>query len=163
MAPSAIARFTRSIRRRCMARPAFAALLALGLSGAVAGSAMAISPTVDTGLVFRGGVNIIDSVGPTTLSLAYTVPAGRKFLLTDIVISNTSNTTPASALDVYTGEGAGCAVIAAARTNFLKVPAGGTIHLPFITGIGFAAGQTVCIRNGGSVTTHWTVRGFLFE
>jgi hypothetical protein len=139
------------------------ALTALAVGSVVAGGALALSPTVDTSLTFRRAVDIVDSAGPASISLAYTVPAGRKFMLTDLVISSASNTTPASALDVYTGVGTSCASIAASRTAALKVPAGGTLHLPFVTGIGFNAGQTVCIRNGGSVTTYWTIRGYLFE
>jgi hypothetical protein len=164
MAQSAIARFTRSIRRRCMARPAGAALLTLALGGAVAGGAMALSPTVDTALVFRGGVNIVrDNLGGGTQDI-YVVPAGRKFMLTDLVIANNSATSPAAHQQVWTATGANCADGGTLRTSRLTVPAGGTLHLPFVTGIGFAAGQLVCIFNGEvDKTTNWTIRGYLFE
>ena len=167
MAVSAISKLARSLRRHCMARPAFAALLALGLGGAVAGGAMALSPTVDTGLAFRGGVNIVsNNFTAGAKGLVYTVPAGRKFMLTDLVIANDSEATAATDQYVYTGETTSCAAVAAFRTSFLTVPAGDTLHLPFITGIGFTAGQGVCVQNGqgpGGSTTHWTIRGFLFE
>jgi hypothetical protein len=159
------ARFTRSILTRCSARPAVAALMALGLGGAVAGGALALSPTVDTALVFRGGVNIVTSLGQGGVVGVYLVPAGRKFMLTDLVISNESDTIIANGQLVYTGVGASCDFLSQnRRTNLLKVPAGATLHIPFVTGIGFSAGQVVCIINGGnSIQTHWTVRGYLFE
>ena len=157
------ARFARSILRRCMARPIAAALTALALGGAVAGGAMALVPTVDTALVFRGGVNIMADAGAGTNALAYIVPAGRKFMLTDLVIANNSATTPANEQYVFTGSGASCAT-GSFRTNNLSVPAASTLHLPFITGIGFTAGQFVCIGNSDDDTgTSWTIRGFLFE
>ena len=57
-----------------------------------------------------------------------------------------------------------CTAATAVRTGNLTVPAGGTLHLPFVTGIGFTAGQTVCIYNGDTAdTTNWTIRGYLFE
>jgi hypothetical protein len=177
MAQSAIARFTRSIRRRCMARPACAAeaasawrrpaaaaLTALALGGAVAGGAVALSPTVDTALVFRGGVNIVGGAFAGTFSDVYTVPAGRKFMLTDLVIANRSDTTPAGGQYVCTGQGASCTTVFALRTSFLKVPTGGTLHVPFVTGIGFTPGQHVCIKNEDPTdVTDWTIRGYLFE
>ena len=132
--------------------------------GGVVGSALAISPTVDSGLVFQGGVNINQfTVEPTANRLAYTVPAGKRFMLTDIAISGSSKTNPAELQYVFTGGGASCTPVTANRTSFLNVPAGDTLHLPFVTGIGFAAGQFVCLSNGDdTVTTHWTIRGFLF-
>ena len=165
MALSAIARFGRSITRHCMARPAFAALLALALGGAVAGGAMALSPTVDTALVFRGGVNIIVTVDPAIdfTVLAYLVPAGRKFMLTDLVIANSGETSPAMNQQVFTGSEASCSP-GTTRTNFLSVPAASTLHVPFVTGVGFTAGQHVCIFNGDAAEpTYWTIRGYLFE
>jgi hypothetical protein len=168
MALSAIARFTRSIGRHCMARPAGAALMALALGGAVAGGALAISPTIETTRVFRGGISIVTTAVASASVLAYTVPAGRKFSLTDLVIANDSDTSPAADQQVLMGLSENCDFADVFRTNSLKVPAGGTLHVPFVTGIGFTAGQHVCIRNGelpatGGSTTFWTIRGFLFE
>jgi hypothetical protein len=177
MAQSATSRSAQSLHRRCMAqparaaeaasawrRPAVAALLALALGGVIAGGATALSPTVDTALVFRGGVNIVrNDLATVTSSLAYTVPQGRKFMLTDLAITNNSTTDPTTGQSVFTGAGAECAS-GTVRTSFLSVPGGSTLHMPFVTGIGFTAGQFVCIRNGDSTdTTHWTIRGFLFE
>jgi hypothetical protein len=164
MALSAIARFTRSIGRRCMARPAGAALTALALGGAIAGGAMAISPTVETTRVFRGGVTIVGGAFDGEHSDVYTVPAGRKFMLTDLVIANRSQTGPAMAQYVYTGQGASCTTVFALKTSFLHVPAASTLHLPFVTGIGFTAGQHVCIKNEDDASvTDWTIRGYLFD
>jgi hypothetical protein len=158
------ARVTRFIRRHCMARPVGAAIIALGLGGAVAGGALAISPTVETTRVFRGGVNIIAHVNANDAALAYTVPAGRKFMLTDLVIANSSETSPAMAQFVFTGSNSSCTDETANRTGFLTVPTGDTLHLPFVTGIGFTASQHVCIFNAdGADATDWTIRGYLFE
>ena len=164
MTRSSVSTFMRSFLRHCLARPAFVALMALALGGAVAGGALALSPTVDTGLVFRGGVNIVKSVGAGSFGHAITVPPGRKFMLTDLVIAGLSETSPAMLQEVYTGTEANCTTLVVFRTGFLNVPAGDTLHLPFVTGIGFTAGQHVCISNGDIAdTTHWTIRGYLFE
>jgi hypothetical protein len=166
MALSPASTFARSFLRHRLARPVGAAVMALALGGAIAGGAMALSPTVDTALVFRGGVNIFfDLLEPgSDTHLVYTVPANRKFMLTDLVISNESDASPAAGQFVYTGTTAACSVVAAQRTGDLKVPAGGTLHLPFVTGIGFNAGLHVCIVNNDSAdATNWTIRGYLFE
>jgi hypothetical protein len=165
MAQSATSRFAQSLHRRCMARPIGAALMALALGGVIAGGAMALSPTVDTALVFRGGVNIMVDATAFTNALAYTVPAGRKFMLTDLVIANSSETSAAVNQNVFTKQFDSCAPGGTpSRTNELSIPAGSTLHLPFVTGIGFTAGQGVCINNGDSTdTTHWTIRGYLFD
>jgi hypothetical protein len=164
MARSSGSTFAQSFLRRCMTRPIGAAVMALAVGGAVAGGALAISPTVDTALVFTGGVNIIGVVNPATNSLAYTVPAGRKFMLTDLVITNGSETAPATGQSVITGTTASCVAAALFRTASLSVPAASTLHLPFVTGIGFTAGQHVCMSNGDATEpTAWTIRGFLFE
>jgi hypothetical protein len=164
MAGSSVSTFMRSFLRLCRARPAAAALMALALGGAVAGGALALSPTVDTTLVFRGGVpQITASITAGSQLAAYTVPAGRRFMLTDLVIANSSATSPAYGQSVYTGLG-GCASFGPFRTAILSVPAGGTLHLPFVTGFGFTAGQVVCISNADDTSaTDWTIRGYLFE
>ena len=156
--------FARSLGSWCMARPARAALVVLALGSVIAGGAMAISPTVGTSLVFQGGVNIVqNNLGPGGTALVYTVPAGRKFMLTDIVIANQSDSLSASLQQVFTG-GANCSSVATFRTGHLNIPAGSTFHVPFVTGIGFAAGQLVCIFNGDpTTTTSWTIRGYLFQ
>lgn len=133
----------------------------LAIAGAV-GSALAISPIIAPPIQWAGGVNIVeDVVVPGTRRLAYTVPAGRSFMLTDIVISNDS-ATPASSQGVFTGSGT-CLNNSGNRTSRLTVPAGGSLHLPFVTGLGFSAGQLVCIGNfDPDSETEWMMRGFLF-
>jgi hypothetical protein len=165
MARSAISNLAQSLRRHCTARPVGAALLALGLGAVIAGGALAISPTVDTALVFRGGVNIVTSAASGSDVHVYTVPAGRKFMLTDLVISNNNETSPATIQRVITGSGTNCDWVAD-RTAALSIPVASTLHLPFVTGIGFTSGQHVCIQNAegpGGNTTSWTIRGYLFE
>jgi hypothetical protein len=164
MARSSVSTFARSLFRRCISQPIAAAVMALGLGGAVAGGALALSPTVDTALVFRGGVSATATANAGTRALAYTVPAGKKFMLTDLVITNSSETSPAIQQYVLTGQGVNCTSAALFRTDWLSVPAAHTLHLPFVTGIGFAAGQQVCVGNADADTgTSWTIRGYLFE
>ncbi len=165
MAFFADARLVESIGRRS-GRILAAAMLALGLGALTAGEASAQSPTVDTRLAFQGWVNIVQlSIASNTTRLVYTVPANRKFLLTDLVISNSgSATNPARFQVVYTGTNATCD-FGSFRTSYLSVPPSGTVHIPFVTGIDFSAGQHVCIFNGDPAgpATYWTIRGFLFQ
>jgi hypothetical protein len=142
-------------------KAALAVAGALVVGGAV-GSAVAIGPTVPAPITWQGGVNIIqDVVGPGASRVAYTVPAGRNLMLTDIVISNES-ATAAIAQRIFAGPG-NCSVTGSAKTTRLTVPAEGSLHLPLVTGIGFSAGQTVCLYNlDADSETQWMLRGFLF-
>lgn len=138
-------------------RLVMAALLSLGVGALAADEAAAVDPTVDVPLTFQGGVQIIqNSLANLTDVGVFTVPPGRNFMLTDLIISKDS---AGAAVDqrVFTG----CLVTA--RTGFLSVPGEGTLHIQFATGIGFTSGQVVCIRNGASGgPTNWTIRGYLF-
>jgi len=151
-----------------MARPMGAALIALGLGGVITGGAMAVSPTVDTTRVFKREVTIAQSDVPPQAAngrRAIIVPDGRNFMLTDLLISNDSDTSPAAGQFIAEGADANCsATLGAARMSTLKVPAGGTLHVPFVTGIRFKAGEIVCIINlDATDQTDWTIRGYLFE
>lgn len=134
-----------------------------GLALFAVGTAVAVGPIIQPPIRWTGGVNITqDAVAPTYLRHAYTVPAGHNFMLTDIVISNASNTL---AVDqkIYVGQGSSCNSPGPYRTTHLTVPAGQTLHLPFVTGLGFTAGQAVCLVNYDvDSTTNWMLRGFLF-
>jgi len=131
---------------------------------------MAVSPTVDTPLVFRRPVTIVaDNVEPTSVTgnarPVFTVPANRTLMITDLVISNNSDSSPAANQFIDNGDDADCSALVGARSiNLLKVPAGDTLHVPLVTGILFAGGETVCIVNAdGTDTTHWTISGYLFK
>jgi hypothetical protein len=87
----------------------------------------------------------------------YTVPAGLRFKITDLIVSNT-NVGSSCCARIFTG--AGCV---SDRTAFIAVPAGGSVSHGFLNGINFNAGQVVCVRNGDSAgNIHFTVRGYLF-
>jgi hypothetical protein len=152
--------------RRWNGRTLVASMLALALGGLTAGAASAQGLTVDTNFVFRGWVNIVqNSVPANATRLVYTVPANRSFLLTDLMISATgSSTAPARFQIVWTGTDASCNP-GLHRTSWFTVGAGETIHIPFVSGIDFRAGQYVCVFNGDPVgpATYWTIRGFLFQ
>ena len=165
MAVSAIATVMRSIGRHCVARPAVTALMALALGGVVAGGAMAVSPTVDSGIVFRGGINIVAfDLATTSARLVYSVPAGRKFMLTDLVIANNSDTNPATRQHIFHGAFGGCSAADIFRTAALSVPAADTVVVSFVTGLGFPSGTEICIQNrDGDAVTDWTIRGYLFD
>ena len=149
-------------------RASGAILTAVALFATVGSRALALSPTVDTPLEFKNIVSIAKSNVPPQApngTRAFTVPAERKFILTDLVISNESDASPAAGQFIAEGADPDCsATLGAARMSPLKVPAGGTLHIPFVTGIRFNAGEIVCIINlDATDQTNWTIRGFLIE
>lgn len=140
-------------------RLVMAALLALGVGALAADKAKAVDPTVNVPLTFQGGVQIVLNLLANLTNVdVFTVPAGRNFMLTDLIISKDST---GAAVDQRVFTGAGCIT---ERTAFLSVPGQDTLHIQFATGIGFTSGQVVCIRNGASAgPTNWTIRGYLFN
>ena len=85
------------------------------------------------------------------------VPAGVRFKITDIIISN-DNASSDCCARIFTGPGP-----VTARTGFMVIPAGGSVDHSFLNGINFSSGQVVNVRNGDSVgDIHFTVRGYLF-
>ena len=135
-----------------------AALLAFGVVALAVEKTAAVSPTVDVPLTFQGGVQLVVCCVPNLTSVdVFTVPAGKNFMLTDLIISKFE---PGAAIDQRLFSGAGCVT---QRTSFLSFPGQDTLHIQFATGIGFTSGQVVCIDNGGTNgETDWTIRGYLF-
>jgi hypothetical protein len=134
-------------------------VLTLAAAAAIAGgaeSARAISPTMDAPVEWRGGVEIVH-FGISGAVKIYTVPAAVNFLLTDLVVSN-DTLTPAT-FSVFTGTGAVCNV-SVQRTSNMRVPPDDTLVVSLTTGIGFGAGQSVCIAS--DIPLDLTGRGFLF-
>jgi hypothetical protein len=139
-------------------KAALAVAGALAIAGAI-GSALAITPTMDAPVKWQGGVEFNHYVIPAS-GLVYTVPSGRNFILTDLIIANNSGMQVG--VEVRGGTGGTCGSFAATRLAKLLIPNGNTSYLHLQTGIGYAAGQTVCL--GGTASSNVTVagRGFLF-
>ena len=116
----------------------------LAIAGAV-GSAVAFSPIIAPPIKWQGGVGFISNAS-SGYNKVYTVPAGRNFLLTDLVATNTTGTV--SSFAVYTAPGGNClSTPLVPRLNFTIVPPLNNTVLALQTGIGFAAGQAVCVRH----------------
>ena len=95
----------------------------------------------------------------------YTVPAGRNFMLTDLTVSNLTNSAARFGL-LGTAPEASCAGGLASQIFFkmqnVVVPADDTLVIPLVTGFGFTAGQHVCISTSGPNLIQANARGFLF-
>jgi hypothetical protein len=153
---------------RWTARKAALALAGLVAVGGAVGTALAISPTVPAPMKWQAGweTNIIhlnQSVGEN----AYTVPAGKNLLITDLVLGNRGGDTPAFFHLYRASSSQSCAdpnsiPQAQFRFFFINIRTNENIIIPLTTGVGFASGQSVCIfrQGGGSVSVN--MRGFLF-
>jgi hypothetical protein len=136
-----------------------AAVLAVGLGGLMASDAGAIDPTVSTNITFKGGVNIIFVLNPGTALVAYTVPADRRFMLTDLIIENSDNEEAAPVQFVTSGPDV-CDTNR--RTTDLSIQPADTLVIRFGTGIVFQSGHVLCGHNGSAILTNWQMRGYLF-
>jgi hypothetical protein len=105
-----------------------------------------------------GSVELIaNGVGSLLDRDIFTVPAGRRFKITDLIIGN-PNAAANCCARIFTGPGA-----SVDRTAFITVPANDSVAHGFLNGINFNAGQIVNVRNGASSgDLHFTVRGYLF-
>lgn len=94
--------------------------------------------------------NLVDNL--TSVSV-YTVPAGRRLVITDILISNGNSSSVVAQYLLRDG---------AAATIYITVPARSTFSHTFATGIEFQAGEVVSVRNGqSSGKTDFYLRGYL--
>lgn len=137
-----------------------AALAAAGVLaiGAV-GSAVAFSPTIVPPIKWQGGAEFVQGAAVAGLNKVYTVPSGRNFLLTDLMIANIGTETVA--VMVFSGQGGNCTTGLVQRTTTTYVWTQSTYALSFQTGIGFAAGQAVCL-SASNTDVDFSGRGFLF-
>lgn len=139
-------------------KAAMAVAGALAVAGAV-GSALAISPIIAPPIKWQGGAEFQLIANSNALIKAYTVPAGRNFLLTDLTISNFDPVK--SSINIYSGAAGVCDISSlTTRVQSLLVPPETNTVLAFQTGIGFGAGQAVCILPSAPMT--FNGRGFLF-
>lgn len=130
------------------------ALLAAVGAGCVYGYAYAISPTINADREYVSSISPVQNVDGN--AAIYVVPAGRRYTITDVIITNTDLTTVNA--HVYAEDGS-CTGNGVRRLNMLFVPGQSTLHLPLNTGITFAAGKPVCVGTDGP--TQWNVRGYL--
>ena len=125
---------------------------ALALAGAI-GKAVAMSPIVQPPIKWAGGAEFNNFISGRVS--VYTVPPGRNFILTDLVIGNPSGTS--QSFNVYGGTSCETASL---RMQLVVVPPNDTAYLALQTGIGFTAGQVVCLITTASMSVNG--RGFLF-
>lgn len=142
---------------RTKMKAALAVAGALAIAGAI-GSAVAFSPIITPPLKWQGGAEFRVVSGSDTFVTAYVVPAGRNFLLTDLVVANFSSTR--QFFHISAGPGGICEV-GSPRLEGVIVRGDDNTVLAFQTGIGFAAGQAVCIQRSVS-NMNFNGRGFLF-
>lgn len=132
----------------------------LMIAGAV-GSAVAMSPIVQPPIKWAGGAEFSDSVlggVPSPHQVMYTVPAGRNFILTDLIVSNLTGT--AQSFSVHTGAGGSCNTTLTLRLLNISVLPSDTSYVSLQTGIGFTSGQAVCVQ--ATAVMPVSGRGFLF-
>ena len=101
-----------------------------------------------------GAAFMVDDVPNNTVVVAYQVPAGVEYKLTDLIISNPN---PIASL---------CAKIlrdGTERTGCIVVPAEGTVTMNFLTAVGFPSGAQVEVSNGDDAgPIHFTGRGYRY-
>lgn len=134
---------------------AFAGSACLAVGGA-AGTAFAISPIISPAIKWGGGweARVYNATGALEVAI---VPAGRSLMVTDILASNFTN----QPTQFFLLQGsANCQNSLTDRLSGVVVAPYGTVHLPLETGVGFPAGQRVCVSTGG--TLNFNFRGFFF-
>src|SRR5258706_3871247 len=111
---------------------AVAGLLAIG--GAV-GSAVAFSPTITAPFKFRVDVEFRARTSESALVRAYRVPAGKRLMLTDIIVSNFSTTT--QVFGIFSGPTGVCGGTLTVRLQDVVTPPQNTTVVSFQTVIEF--------------------------
>jgi hypothetical protein len=130
-----------------------AALVALTVSLAAANPAAAQVSTVKGKGKMLELVEIARLMEPNTNVTAYTVPAGRRLVITDILVYNT-NATAIERGGLYRAPSK--EIFAA-----ISVPASGTFAHSFTTGLAFESGVGVGIDNQGAGEGLFTLTGYL--
>lgn len=139
-------------------RPALAICAAIFVSAAGVGDAIAISPTMDGPIKWAGGVEFSKN-GVAGIESLYVVPAGKNFMLTDLIVSNVHTSGQHTYFDIFSGSTVGC-VGDKYRLRTVAVPAFDSKVISLTTGIGFTAGQHVCITAYAPLQVN--MRGYLF-
>ena len=131
----------------------FGVLVVVGLAIVCSQEAQAQVPTVKAkGTLIAPLEFIAYELSYMTTTKLFVVPDKMRAVITDVII---------------TSEGPACHGQRIYRdgmpvTAFITVPASSTFSHTFATGINYAAGETIAIRNGGNDgATYWTLRGYL--
>jgi hypothetical protein len=116
--------------------------------------------TVTSGMTVDQIVSLIRTVDASVPAVsAFTVPAGRLLVVTDVLVTNTG-TAPACGASISAGAATG----SESGTGVLCVPPQASLNLGLTTGLEFGAGQNVVLANAqptGGGTLHYHLRGFL--
>jgi hypothetical protein len=141
-------------------RAGLAIASALAIGGAV-GSAIAISPKMDAPVRWAAGVEFHTAIGVNN-GLLYEIPAGKNFMLTDLIVSNETENWTAFRIFSKPNRQRGCGIFdeVEQRSVEIIVPAHDNTILAFQTGIGFKPGHLICVL--GDAYLNFTGRGFLF-
>lgn len=92
------------------------------------------------------------TVGPGAATTLFAVPAGSRFILTDVVISN-GEIAELTEQSILSGQ---------AIVSQFTVPARSTTAHSFASGLTFEGGSTIALQNGDSnETSTWTVTGYI--
>lgn len=120
---------------------------------AVANVAISQVPTLNSPGKFKEHKEFVVNATPGQPDTqVYTVPTGRTFIVTDLFINNVASTTAFSQRLIRDGD--------ASTAISITVPAENTFHHSFTQGLTFPAGSLIEARNGGVVTTIFTITGF---
>ena len=149
----------RSAFNKNQQRNVIALTAAAGIVAGVVGTATAVAPTGSVPVNYVGGIsiirdNVIDVMPP------FLVPAGKKFMLTDIIVG-TLAPTPGS-FKIYTTATSSCSGANTELTSFVSVPASNTLVIPLVSGISVAGGKFLCLQNLETEHLQVVLRGYIF-
>jgi hypothetical protein len=123
--------------------------------------------TATSGMTVDQIVSLIRTVDASVPAVsAFTVPAGRLLVVTDVLVTNTG-TAPACGASISAGAVTAApttATTSESGTGVLCIPAQASLNLGLTTGLEFGAGQNVVLANApptGGGALHYHLRGFL--
>lgn len=132
----------------------FLVLFAALVGAVVVNEVFASVPTIrGKGKVKQEVEILVPYLGLSELRLVYTVPAGRTFVITDMVVANDSTTTP-GLFNIFNE------AFQQLHTH-VRVTAGNTTHLAYMTGIAVPGGTQLSAGNSGPTVLHVRLAGYL--
>jgi hypothetical protein len=120
------------------------------------GTATAITLTIDVPRTYESLVEITYPLYSGTVSL-YTVPPGKKLIITDIIIGNPQTGSPH--VSAFVGASPACETVKT-KLYAVVVPPNNTLPLSLTTGLFFGPGN-VCFKTTQLVNL--TIQGYLFQ
>ncbi|MBI4881763.1 MAG: hypothetical protein HY812_19195 [Planctomycetes bacterium] len=132
----------------------FLVLLAALAAAVAAGELLASVPTIrGKGKVKKELEFQVHFLAVATGQPVYSVPAGKTLVITDVVVANDSAAT-AGLFRIDDGS-------SDPLHPHVRVPAGGTTHLAYMTGLAVPEGTQVYAANHGSTILHVRLAGYL--